>query len=85
VFCPSSISLEFPHRKRLRNTDVNFHFKLAIILLPLLLTSKFHIFKVTNCEIFELDMNLRTEKEKQRAALIKLREISTVDPGLTFV
>jgi hypothetical protein len=27
-------------------------------------------------------MNMRTEKEKQRAALIKLREISTVDPGL---
>jgi hypothetical protein len=37
--------------------------------------------KVTNGDIFETDMNLRAEKEKQRAALIKLREISTIDPG----
>ena len=37
--------------------------------------------KVTNGDIFETDMNLRVEKEKQRAALIKLREISSIDPG----
>ena len=37
--------------------------------------------KVANGDIFETDMNLRVEKEKQRAALIKLREISSVDPG----
>lgn len=37
--------------------------------------------QVTNGEIFEVDMSLRTEKEKQRSALIKLREISSIDPG----
>ena len=40
--------------------------------------------KVTNGDIFETDMNLRAEKEKQRAALIKLREISSRDPGSDF-
>ena len=36
-----------------------------------------------NHEAYELDMDLRTEKEKQRGALIKLRELSTADPDFS--
>ena len=34
---------------------------------------------VTNTEAFEHDMDLREEKEKQRSALIRLRELSQAD------
>jgi len=35
---------------------------------------------VTNANIYEIEMSMRLEKENQRAALMKLKELAALDP-----